>query len=238
MNTVGKNIKMAVVLAWLAALVTSQWATAGSLYEYYTTAPVTTLQSETKEMGQQLSRAFVQNGIHARQQRIDFAEYYTNVRKLVLYATRLSAYSEYEKDLVFARDNEVFKGLPDESTSRGEIGAQFDRKDFVKKKYTKMKKNVEEEIETYVDLIHLSLDACETLMRNDLSGFGENNHYRERITDFKQGKEFREYVAKRNRLTGMWGSLEARISHQFALWDPKPVSPDDPLINRTITEAI
>jgi len=233
-----KSIKKAIFLAWILTILTSQWATAGSLYEYYTTASTKTLNSETGEMGRQLSSIFGQRGISSRQQRIDFAEYYTNLKKLILYASRLSTYSEYEKDLLFARDNEVFKGLPDENTSSDENEPQFDRKDFVKKKYGEMKKNVEEEIETYVDLIRLSLDACETLTRNDLSGFVENKRYQQRIADFKQSKEFKGYLEKRSRLAGTWSSLAVRISNQLALWGPRPVSPDDPLIDRKITGAI
>ena len=233
-----KNIKKAIFLAWMLAVLTSQWAAAGSLYEYYTTASTKTLNSETGEMGRQLSSIFGHRGISSRQQRIDFAEYYTNLKRLVLYADRLSTYSEYEKDLLFARDNEVFKGLPDENTSPEKNAPPFDRKDFVKKKYIEMKKNVEEEIETYVDLIRLSLDACETLTRNDLSGFIEEKRYQKQVADFKQSKEFREYLAKHSRFAGTWVSLAARISTQLTLWGPKPASPDDPLINRKITGAI
>ncbi len=39
-------------------------------------------------------------------------EYYSNLKKMVLFATKLSIYSDYETDLQFARVNEVFKGLP------------------------------------------------------------------------------------------------------------------------------
>lgn len=233
-----KDNKKAIFLAWVLTLFVIQWAAAGSLYEYYTSVSTKTLKSETGEMGRQLSSAFGQSGISSRQQRIDFAEYYTNLKKLVLYASKLSTYSEYKKDLLFARDNEVFKGLPDESSSPKENGPQFDRKDFVKKKYGEMKKNVEEEIETYVDLIQLSLDACETLTRNDLSGFVEDKKYQGQIADFKQGMEFRGYLAKRSRLAGTWSPLAARISNQLALWGPRPASPDDPLIDRKITGAI
>jgi len=101
-----------------------------------------------------------------------------------------------------------------------------------------MKKNVEEEIETYVDLIKLSLDACETLTQNDLSGFAESKKYQARVVSFKRGKEFRNYLEKRGRLAERWPSLAARISGQLSLWDPRPASPDDPLINVKIAGAI
>jgi len=227
-------------LYWAGVLIilSSQWAAAGSLYGYYASASTETLKTETEEMGKQLSAAFNHKGISSRQQKIDFADYYANLKKLVLYSSKLATYSEYGKDLRFARDNEVFKGLPTETSSNGKSGPQLDRKDFVNKKYGEMKKNVEEEIETYVDLIKLSLDACETLTQNDLSGFAENKKHRDRIVNFKRGKEFRHYLEKRGRLAGRWPSLAARISNQLSLWDPRPPSPDDPLINTKIAGAI
>ena len=233
-----RNNGRAIVLAGVLIILSSQWAAAGSLYEYYTSVSTKTLKTETKGMGKELSATFNQKGISSRQQKIDFADYYANLKKLVLYSSKLATYSEYGKDLRFARDNEVFKGLPMETKTHGKNGPQLDRKDFVNKKYGEMKKNVEEEIETYVDLIKLSLDACETLTQNDLSGFAENKKHRDRIVNFKRGKEFRHYLEKRGRLAGRWPSLAARISNQLSLWDPRPPSPDDPLINTKIAGAI
>jgi len=232
------NSGRTIVLAGALILLVNQWAAAGSLYEYYISASTETLKTETEKMGKQLSTTFNQKGINARQQKIDFADYYSNLKKLVLYSSKLATYSEYGKDLRFARDNEVFKGLPTETSVTGKSGPQLDRKDFVNKKYGEMKKNVEEEIETYVDLIKLSLDACETLTHNDLSGFAENKKHLDRIVNFKRSKEFRHYLEKGGRLAGRWPSLAARISNQLSLWDPKPASPDDPLINTKIAGAI
>jgi len=233
-----RNSGRAIVLAGVLIILTGQWAAAGSLYEYYTSASTETLKTETKGMGKELSAVFSQKGISSRQQKIDFADYYSNLKKLVLYSSKLATYSEYGKDLRFARDNEVFKGLPTETKIPEKNEPQLDRKDFVNKKYGEMKKNVEEEIETYVDLIKLSLDACETLTQNDLSGFAESKKYRNRVVSFKRGKEFRNYLEKRGRLAERWPSLEARISNQLSLWDPRPASPDDPLINVKIAGAI
>ena len=233
-----KNSGKAIVLAGVLIILSGQWAAAGSLYEYYTSAATETLKTETREMGKELSAVFSQKGISSRQQKIDFADYYSNLKKLVLYSSKLATYSEYGKDLRFARDNEVFKGLPTETKAPGKNEPQLDRKDFVNRKYGEMKKNVEEEIETYVDLIKLSLDACETLTQNDLSGFAESKKHRARVVSFKRGKEFRYYLEKRGRLAERWPTLAARISNQLSLWDPRPASPDDPLINVKIAGAI
>lgn len=233
-----KAVASGIFMAGVLALSTAQWAEADSLYEYYTSASTEDLNSETAEMGRELKPLFGQAGISSRQQKIDFAEYYANLKKLVLYAGRLATYSEYEKDLQFARDNEVFKGLPEESTRQEDPSSQVDRKAFVEKKYGQMKKNVADEIDTYVDLIQLSLDACETLSRNDLSGFLDNRAYQDQVADFKRSKEFGVYVSKKVRFSQAWPGLAGRIARQFALWDPAPSSPDDPILNRKITGAI
>jgi len=233
-----RNNGRIIVLAGVLIILSSQWAAAESLYEYYTSASAKTLKTETVEMGKELSATFNQKGISSCQQKIDFADYYSNLKKLVLYSSKLATYSEYGKDLRFARDNEVFKGLPEETGATIKSEPQPDRKDFVNKKYGEMKKNVEEEIETYIDLIKLSLDACETLTQNDLSGFAENQKFQDRVVDFKRGKEYRHYLEKRGRLAEKWPLLNARISIQLSLWDPRSASPDDPLINTKIAGAI
>lgn len=220
------------------ALGMTQFAWAESLYEYYTSASAETLKTETAEMGKHLTAAFGQSAISVRQQRIDFAEYYSHLKKLTIYAGRLAGYNEYERDLQFARDNEIFKGLPDKAPATDKGRPQLDRKDFVNKKYVGMKKNVEEEIATYTDLLKLSLETCETLIQNDLNGFADNKVYQDRIADFKQGKDFREYQARVPRFAATWPDLAARISRQLARWDPHPPSPDDPIINTKIAGAL
>jgi hypothetical protein len=236
-KAIKKSVK-AMALAGALTLLAGQWAWGESLYEYYTGASTKTLKTETREMGEQLSTAFSQRGISLRQQKIDFADYYANLKKMVLYAGKLATYSEYGKDLQFARDNEIFKGLPKETDVASKKGPQENRKEFVNKKYGEMKKNVEEEIDTYVDLIRLSLDACETLTQNDLSGFTENQRNLARVMKFKGTKGYRQYLEKRERLAMRWPQLAARISNQLSLWGPKPLSPDDPLINPKVARAL
>jgi len=237
MNIFRETIK-GVVVAGVMLLGAGQGVWAESLYEYYTTASADTLRTETSEMGKELTQTFDQKAISSRQKRIDFAEYFANLKKLIIYAGRLAAYSEYGKDLQFARDNEIFKGLPKEAPAADQGKPRADRKDFVNRKYGEMKKNVEEEIDTYEDLLILSLEACETLIQNDLNGFADHAAYQKRVEDFKQSTNFRDYRERRTRLAKGWPDLAARVARQFALWDPRPASPDDPIIDVKIAGAI
>jgi hypothetical protein len=238
MNRIFRHAGMAVAMAGGLALATTQWAGAESLYEYYASVSPETLQTETAEMGKKLTKAFDQSAISSRQQRIDFAEYYSHLKKLTIYAGRLAGYSEYGRDLQFARDNEIFKGLPEKTPGSDNKGVQLDRKDFVNKKYTEMKKNVEEEIAAYEDLLTLSLEACETLIQNDLNGFADNKVYQDRIAEFKKGRDFREYQARATRFAATWPELADRLSRQLSRWDPHPPSPDDPIIDTKIAGAL
>ena len=101
-----------------------------------------------------------------------------------------------------------------------------------------MKKNVEEEIETYDDLIQLSLDVCETVTENDLSGILDNPAFRGKVKHFREGEAVKEFQAKQGRFNKRWTEISNRISAQFALWQPRPASPDDPIINPGIIGAI
>jgi hypothetical protein len=225
--------------AGLMVLCMGQPVAADSLYEYYTSASHGELKTETREMGKQLSGVFNQKEISARQRQIDFGEYYANLRKLVFFSAKLTTYSEYETDLQFAKDNEVFKGLPEEPHDSSNEDRYQDRKDFVEKKYVRMKINIQEEIDTYLDLIQISLDACETLSANDLSGFIDDPECRNKMQHFIEGKEFKSYYRdNHSRLTQRWPELADRISLQLALWQPRPLSPDDPLLDPKITGAI
>ena len=238
MKTRIKKTILVMAAAGLVVLIGSHGASAGSLYEYYTSTEKETLKKETGDMGRELRASFKQGSVAKQQQKIDFAEYFSNLKKTVLFSTRLATYSEYETDLKFARDKEVFKGLPEEGTGSGKKAHVADRKDFVRNKFSRMKKNVEEEIETYDDLIRLSLDACETITKNDLSGILDNPAFRGKVNHFTEGEAFKEYRAKQGRFKQRWTEISKRISAQFALWQPSPASPDDPIINPRIIGAI
>jgi hypothetical protein len=211
---------------------------AESLYEYYTTATQETLRTETHSMGRQLAKVFDENAVARRQQQIDFSEYVSNLKKAVLYAGKLATYSEYEKDLRFARDNEIFKGLPEDNASVPAMASDDDQKQFAQKKYTRMTKNVQEEIDTYQDLIQVALDACEMLAGNDLSGMLENLEFRDKLNEYQHSKDFQQFVGKRPQLARKWPDLEQRLARQLDLWQAPLPAPDDPIINRKITGAI
>ena len=236
MKTMFKKKALAVLTA-ICLVVTANYAVGESLFDYYTNTPTETLYIEASDMNTNLRTVFSQGSVHKQQQKIDFAEYFSNLKKTALFATRLAVYSKYETDLRYARDNEVFKGLPEDIPSRNN-GPPLDRKDFVKNKYGRMKKNIEEEIETYNDLILLSLDTCETLMTNDLSDILGNKGHRDKINKFMQGEEYREYQTRRAGFRERWPELESRMSAQFAAWQPKPPSLDDPILDPDIVGSI
>jgi len=213
-------------------------ASAESLYESYTSTTKDTLTKETNDMGRKLRTVFAQDSVKKFQQRIDFADYFSNLKKTVLLATKLATYSEYETDLKFARDKEIFKGLPEDSRPSRRNGPQVDRKDFVRNKYDRMKKNIEEEIETYDDIIRLSMDTCETIAENDLSGILESPTNHEKVLQFTESKPYREYQGKRSQFEKGWPLLASRISVQFSLWEASLPSPEDPIINPEIVGAI
>ncbi len=211
---------------------------AASLFESYASASRERLEAETREMGRQLSTTFNQGTLADYQQRIDFAEYLSGLKKSILYGIKLATYAEYERDLQFARDNEVFKGLPEQVDGEGATEILKSRKEYVGSKYVRMKKNVEEEIETYIDMMQISLDACETLSQNDLSGFSEREENRQRVVRFCESKEYLRYLEKSKDLARRWPELGGCIAAQLALWQPTAPAPGDPLIERSITGAL
>ena len=235
------RIQMTVLGILVAALVLLpgvRGVSAESLYEYYTGASKDALVKETGDMGEKLRTVFAQDSVKAYQQRIDFAEYFSSLKKAVLLSTKLATYSEYETDLVFARDKEIFKGLPEDTPDPRSNGPRFDRKGFVSSKYDRMKKDINEEIETYDDIIRLSLDTCETVTENDLTGILESPKHREKMAQFSESKPYQDYLAKENFLRKGWPALAGRISVQFSLWQASRPSPDKPIINPSIVGAI
>jgi hypothetical protein len=226
------------LLACLVIVIGSPMVMAETLYEKYTQASRSDLEAETRQMGNQLKNEFNANSINLKRQQIDFSKYFSNMKKLVTYGTKLATYSEYRKDLEFARDNEMFKGLPEEKPdSRETVGYEND-KELVEKKFERMTKNVQEEINTYTDLINLSLDVCENLTEYDLSDMLSNREYADKIRTYTRSEEYRAYMGKRERLAQGWPKLESEISAQFMLWEPKPASPDDPVIDPRVTGAL
>lgn len=137
-----------------------------SLFKSYTDKTAEDLKTETRAMSDKIRVKFSQADVEHAQQKIDFHDYASNLKKLIIFGSRLASYADYEADLKFARDNELFKGLPDKEKEAPENKARF-----VREKYEKMQHNVKDEIDAYKDLILMSLDSCEMLAANDLSGF-------------------------------------------------------------------
>jgi len=226
-----------IVLLFIVFLVIRSQASE-TTYEFYSNADQQTLDIETREMGNQLRTMFNQQDVAGRQRDIDFAEYFANLRKLVFYSNKLATYSDYERDLVFARDNEIFKGLPQEPDQDDGADTPMNRKEFTETKYERMKKNVQEEIATYQDLIQLSLDSCQSIIANDLTGIMIYPGYQVRVKRFMEGKDFRLYTDRKDIMTQAWPEFVAQIDTQFSYWQEKPAGPDDPIIDPTITGAL
>ncbi len=211
---------------------------AESLYEYYADTASVELEKETRTMGLELKQTFSQDNIHYNQQKIDFATYFTNLKKAVLYSRKLSTYSEYHDDLAFARDNEVFKGLPDaprDQVSDKELRA---RKEFVAEKYERTKLNVEEEIDIYIDLLTLALDVCESMSVNDLSGFVALEENRAQIVKWLNGDQYAAYIRESAKLSRTWPEIEKRIANQCTIWQGRPATPDAPIISAKLVGSL
>ncbi len=213
-------------------------AMAESLYEQYTNKPIETLDSETAEMGKNLKKVFNENSVEQYQRKIDFADYYSNFKKLVLYGAKLANYNDFEENLTFAKDKEIFKGLAvDKAGNSDKNGRQ--KKSFVNEKYEKMKVNIGDEIDTYLDLITISLDACEIMEKNDLSGFIESSRSQETIRRYlDESDAYKKFSERYERLNKGWPDIAGRISRQVSIWEPAAASGSDPIIDREIAEAI
>ncbi len=227
-----------IAMVLLALLLITTTVHAESLFETYSQQTKTDLAVETQEMGRSLQQTFSATGISRRQMEIDFSEYKSNLKKALHYATRLASYSEYERDLEFARDKEAFQGLPETQVVVAANDAQRDKQAFMRKKYDRMQQNVGEEVGTYVDLLHLSLDACEALTRQDLGGFVADEHSRERMRDFVQNDIARDYALRQDQLAGRWAEIAARVAVQLQLWGEPIAGPNDPIINPQIVKAL
>ncbi len=236
-----KKMILALVLALLfagAGLFSGGDLKAASLYEFYADASVEQLNQETTAMGRELKKTFSQESIARNQQRIDFAAYFANLKKAVLYARKLSTYSEYKEDLDFARDNELFKGLPEDSRIRDAERLARARREFVEEKYQRTKRNVEEEIENYVDLLNISLDACEAMSNNDLSDFMQREEFRRRVDKWFHGDDFLAYRQAASELRRSWPELATRIEAQCRLWQGRPAKPSAPIISAGLIDQL
>ncbi len=228
------SILKGIVYSIFVVLLVSGNCFSDSLFKAYTEKSKQELMDETDAMSKEIKDRFNQKSLETAQQKIDYYDYFSNLKKLVLYGGKLATYAEYDQDLKFAKDNELFKGLPEDQNEKAGLTARF-----VNEKYTRMQHNVKDEIQTYEDLIRISLDSCELLSSNDLSGFVSAGDSRQRIQFyFENSKDFKRYLEKRDRLARTWPGIELRIKKQISLWDEKGMDPEDPIIDRKITEAV
>lgn len=208
-------------------------AAAESLFETYANRPAEELRPETTEMGKELRETFNEADIARKQRQIDFTDYYANFKKLLLYGGKLANYANYEENLIFARDKAIFRSLPEDRDPAA------NRETYVNEKYRKMKNNVKEEIDTYKDLIHISLDACEIMSHNDLSGFMSAANNQTVIRRYlEQSKTYADFAERYSRLKSDWPDLAGRISAQIKLWQTETPKADAPIIDPELTEAI
>ncbi len=231
-------IMMLLVVCGSAGFFRVPAARAGSLYEYYADAKVEQLQQETTAMGKKLKKTFSQENISRNQQKIDFASYFANLKKAVRYAGKLATYSQYREDLAFARDNDLFKGLPEEPAADDSPRAHQEHREFVEQKYERTKRNVEEEIETYVDLLNLALDNCESMSANDLSGFLDQEGNRRKVKKWLNSEEYQAYQRRAAELGRSWPEIGKRIASQCALWQGRPPRPDAPIISAGLVDKL
>lgn len=230
-----------------------------SLFLEYTEKSEQELKQETRMLTREIRDQFQMASMETAQQKIDAYDYLSHFKRILLYGEKLATYAEYEEDLAFAKDNELFKGLPEAGDTPGETpgvkpasapagrqpnGPEADgnadlKSDFVDEKYRRMSVDVKSEIETYEDLIIISLDACELLTVNDFSGFSDAPEFRRKVTGFlRAGKRVEKFRVKQERLAKAWPDLNLRIQRQITLWEGEAPRPGDPLVNPGITEAI
>jgi hypothetical protein len=229
------NIIKSVAYAICLILLVSANSSGQSLFKDYTEKSQQELTEDTEKLSQQIIRKFNQQSMEATQQKIYFYEYFSNLKKLVLYGAKLANYAQYKEDLKFARENELFKGLPKEKSDE----KKGNRLRFLNEKYKMMQANIKDEIDTYQDLIKSSLDSCEHLALYDLSKSSLDGKNQERIQYyFEISKTYKHYLQKRDKLANTWPVLEIKIRKQIDMWQEKAAAPEDSIIDLKITEGI
>ena len=226
------RVLMCILLIGVGTAVTA--IAQSSQFERYSTMGREALLEETRGVTREIQGIFNEGKMAGAQARIDFSDYFSNLKKIFLYGARLAVYADYEADLEFARENALFKGLP-------EVPGREKRKNktFISEKYDQMRANVQEEIATYEDLILLGLEACESQAESELSRFIQDQNFRKRVQRYLAGsKDYRNYLEKMEALSQGWPELVDRIRHQLSLWQERGNYPADPLIDLDITEAV
>ena len=227
------KINIVYIVCMILLVVTNSFGQ--SLFKDYTEKSQQDLIEETDKMSAQIVTKFNQQSMEITQKKIYFYDYFSNLKKLVLYGAKLATYAEYEQDLKFAKQNELFKGLPEKEIK----GDNANRSRFANEKYKMMRTNIKDEIDTYKDLIQSSLDSCEHLSLYDLTESSMPEKDKDRIQYyFETSETFKNYLEKRGGLEKTWPLIGAGIKRQVNMWQEKGLDPKDPIIDIKITEAI
>ena len=245
MNRIYRKGLQLVACSGLAVLLLSQSVMAESLYEFYMNTPRETLQTETRQMSSDLKMKFTERGIVAKRQEILFSGYLSNIEKAVAYASKIAPYNQYEEDLKYARDHEVFKMLHEDDKSDVSNDAEAlkelrDRKKYAGKKVDQMEKNVMEDIDIYSSMIKIALDDCEDVVFSDLDNknFFTNENFGDRIQDFFASDVYVQYLERQKNFANRWPGMETRLQRQIELWGQVKVDGGQPILDPEIVRAL
>lgn len=246
MKKIMKTGLQILVCGSMGVLLAGQTVVAGSLYEFYMNTPKETLQTETREMSRDLKMKFTERSIVAKRQEILFSGYLSNLEKAVAYAAKIAPYSQYEEDLKYARDHEVFNMLHGDDiagaiSEKTEAGQELrERKKYAGKKVDQMEKNVLEDIDIYSSMIKIALDDCEDVLFSDLDNknFFNNENYSDRLNDFFASDVYQEYLARRANFGQRWPGMESRLQRQIELWGQVQVDGSQAIVDPSIVQAL
>ncbi len=217
------------ILFWLSSGSSlAQEEKGATLLEYYNTANQETLDSDTERIADNLKDAFNKKEIIRTENDLQFSRYYISFKNLILYANKLAGYTDYEENIKFGRDNELYRQLPVE----GKLPK--DKKMLISEKYNRLEQITVEEIDTYKEMMEISFNACEFYTENDFNFFG-NHRYKEVMENFLQAERYQLFEQeKRALLEKDNGAYVKRIDRLIASWRQVPPTPDSPIIDPEI----
>jgi len=238
-----ENFRHAVVVVSLAVLaclvstydVHAQEASGGSLMSYYSTADSGTLRDDTRTMSERLKGMFRKNEIEKTEKKLEFSRYHSNFKNALIYLNKLAGYSEYEENISFGRDREIYNALPREGV------INEDRKMVISEKYNRLETITGEEIDTYRDMIETSFDACEIYNDSLFWGdaFFEDRMFRESMEEVFTGEDYRTYEQQNRRiLMKSFPEYVGRIDQLVTHWKKSPRRPASPIIASAIVDRL
>jgi hypothetical protein len=230
--TISPALFFCIFCFYLPASALAEDEAGGSLLEYYNRADQETLNAGTEKMAEDLKGMFDKEEIIRTENDLQFSRYFTNFKNLVLYANKLAGYVDWEENIKFGRDNELYRELPKE----GELTK--DKKLHISEKYNRLEGITVEEINTYREMMEISFNACEFYTENDFAFF-DNRKYREKMEDFFQGGRFQMFEQeKRELLEKEHSDCIKRIDTLVAAWRERNPDPDSPIIAPEIIESL